>query len=96
MPRWARLGSPLVLVVLAWLLAASWQNESQASFARWIALGMTLGFIGDLFMARVLVKSALYLPFGMGAFAVGHLFYLAAMLGWLRHANDPFCRHGFL
>ena len=84
-----------MLVILAWMLAASWQHEAQASFARWIAFGMTLGFLGDLFMARILVKSALYLPLGMGAFAVGHLFYMAAMLGWLRHANDPFWQARF-
>lgn len=89
MPRWARLSASFVLVMVAWLLMLTWQSPYRMHYARWLALGMTFGFIGDLFMAKLLIRSALYLPFGMGAFAVGHLCYLAGMMQALRAVDMP-------
>ncbi len=77
MPRWTRLASSAVLVGLAWygygLAAASPVHR----FAFFIALGMTWGFVGDLYMARVLPSASRVLS-GMTTFGLGHLAYILA------------------
>src|SRR5688572_8608483 len=51
MPRWTRIGSSLVLVVAGW----SWVAFTlDSGYALLIAAGITLGFIGDLFMADLI------------------------------------------
>jgi hypothetical protein len=85
--RWARLGSSLVLVGLAWygyILAGALPSVRYAGF---IAAGMTLGFIGDLFMAKVLPAPNRVLG-GMAAFGIGHILYIVAIVtyapvGWI-------------
>jgi hypothetical protein len=78
-PLWGRLGSSLVLVVAGW----SWwwlaRSTPVASVALLIALGMTLGFIGDVFMARVLPVAEPVIG-GMSAFGLGHIAYIAGFL----------------
>jgi hypothetical protein len=69
-PRWARLGSSLALVVAAWMQGLP--SSSQVFLL--IAVGMTLGFIGDIFMARKNTLAA------MIVFGLGHLAYTAAFL----------------
>lgn len=66
-----------------------------ASYARAILLGMTLGFLGDLIMAR-LIPTPDRLIFGMLAFGLGHVAYLAALGGltmqlglWRPRVNVP-------
>ncbi len=79
MPTWTRMASSFTLVVVAW--ANYWLNRAtlDALFGFLIALGMTLGFIGDLFMARLIpVKD--YVIGGIGAFGLGHIAYIAALL----------------
>jgi hypothetical protein len=79
MPLWTRITSSLVLVVAAW----SWTFLGRAlethSFALLIALGMSAGFVGDLFMAGLMPGGRSVLG-GIGAFGLGHLFYIVAIL----------------
>ncbi len=56
-PTWARMGSSAALVMAAWSWAAVvWGGPAQA-YALWIALGMTLGFVGDLALADQLPET---------------------------------------
>jgi hypothetical protein len=75
MPTWTRLASSLVLVVAAWV----WLAVNRNSYTLLIAIGMTLGFIGDLFMARLLPVKEPVLG-GMAAFGLGHVAYIATFL----------------
>ncbi|WP_420641201.1 lysoplasmalogenase [Candidatus Leptofilum sp.] len=84
MPKWARLSSSAVLVLAGW----SWffitrQNEVN-SFVLWLAIGMTFGFLGDLFMAGVLPGGRNVLG-GMAAFGLGHVAYI---IGIWRFGNQ--------
>jgi uncharacterized membrane protein YhhN len=74
-----RMFSSLTLVIAGW----AWHFNApatQGDFPLWIALGMTFGFLGDLFMARLIVKRDEHVLFGMGAFGVGHVFYIIGLL----------------
>ena len=79
MPRWTRMASSAVLVLAAWSGYAVSRGTTASIFALLIAIGMTFGLIGDLFMARLLVV-AQYVLLGMGAFGLGHAAYIAAGL----------------
>lgn len=76
MPLWTRIASSGALVVLAWFLAA--RNPSPPHWL--LAAGMTLGFVGDLFMADLVPGKLPPVLGGMGAFGVGHIAYIAAGL----------------
>lgn len=80
MPRRRRMLSSLVLVAAGWSLAFFSRDTQAASFAALIALGMTLGFSGDLFMANLLPGPQPVLG-GMAAFGLGHVAYIAAGVG---------------
>jgi hypothetical protein len=80
-PRWARLGSSLVLVMLAWYGYLLVDTQSAERYALLIGVGISLGFAGDLFMARVLPAPNRVLA-GMGAFGLGHIAYIAAITGY--------------
>src|SRR5690242_12240839 len=72
MATWLRLASSAILVLAAW----SWyivarDTATVAEFTLLVALGMTLGFAGDLLLADVLPITQGFLA-GMGAFALGH------------------------
>jgi hypothetical protein len=87
MERSARLGSSLVLVILAWYGYILADGLSSVRYAGFIAAGMTLGFIGDLFMAKVLPAPNRVLG-GMGAFGISHILYIVAVItyapiGWI-------------
>jgi hypothetical protein len=79
MPRWTRIASSLVLVVAAWSWYASGRSEQTSAFALLLALGMSCGFVGDLFMAGLLPGGRSVIG-GMGAFGLGHIFYISAFL----------------
>lgn len=79
MPRSRRMLSSLMLVAAGWSLALFSRNTQAASYAALIALGMTLGFVGDLFMANLMPGSQPVLG-GMAAFGLGHVAYIAAGL----------------
>lgn len=86
MPASMRLPSSLVLVVAAWsgfLLVA----ENECAVALLVAVGMTLGFIGDLFMARVIPMQNNVLG-GIGSFGLGHVMYILAL--WQVEASAVF------
>ena len=75
-----RLASSLILVLAAW----SWYLVARGTpgvvkFALLVALGVTLGFLGDLLLANALPLKQGFLA-GMAAFALGHIAYIVAML----------------
>ena len=57
------------------------RDAGAASYATLIAIGITLGFIADLIMARLLRLSPRVL-WGMVVFGLGHIAYIAAILGY--------------
>lgn len=77
-PRWARMASSFTLVLGAWLWYAVSQGTQVVNLAVWLAIGMTLGFIGDLFMAE-LIPLKPHVLYGMAAFALGHIAYIYGM-----------------
>lgn len=79
LPVQTRILSSVMLVVAGWSWALFSRGTAAAGYATWIALGMTLGLLGDLFMARLLPAPEPVLA-GMGAFGLGHLAYIAAGL----------------
>jgi hypothetical protein len=91
MPTWTRLASSLVLVVAAWV----WLALNRNTYTLLIATGMTFGFIGDLFMARLLPVKEPVLA-GMAAFGLGHIAYIAAflLLGNQTGLNAAVSRYG--
>jgi hypothetical protein len=93
--RTSRLPTPLrmtlsVILVLAaaigWLAGA--RGTSVESYAALVCAGMAAGFAGDLVMARV-VRTPNRLIFGMAAFGIGHLLYLAALLQLTSQVDHP-------
>ncbi len=95
MPLWTRLVSSAVLVVLAWWLYAT---VDSSSFGLLIAVGMSFGFLGDLFMASLLPWPRPPVLGGMGSFGLGHVAYITAV--WQFSTNhghvDPLARWGSL
>ncbi len=78
MTLWGRLGSSAILVVAAW--SWWWQLHQQYNLTTLlIAIGMSLGFLGDLFMAHVFPINNNVLA-GMSAFGLGHVAYISAAL----------------
>ena len=80
MPQWMRLGSSLTLVAAAWTFALVLRGTPNSDLALLTAVGMTLGFVGDLFMAKLIIKSSESVLGGMGAFGLGHVAYIAALI----------------
>jgi hypothetical protein len=79
MPTWTRIGSSCILVVLAWSLYGFTRVGVLAPFSLLIALGMSLGWIGDIALAELLpVPQPLLL--GLCAFGIGHISYIAAFI----------------
>jgi hypothetical protein len=74
-PRWARMASSFCLVLGAWLWFAITQGTILDNLAAWLAIGMSLGFLGDLFMAE-LIPLQPHVLYGMGAFGLGHIAYI--------------------
>lgn len=79
-PTHLRMGSSAVLVILAWLIYIFVQDTIDHALPLWFALGMTLGFIGDLFMARLLIKQDHYVLAGIAAFGLCHVFYIIGLI----------------
>jgi hypothetical protein len=78
-PTPARMGSSFVLVVVGWTWYAFARTSRVGLYGLLIAVGMTFGFVGDLFMAGLVPFSDPILG-GMGSFGLGHIAYLAAMI----------------
>jgi hypothetical protein len=95
MPAWSRLASSAVLVVAAWSWYVVAGGGMAEGLALWVAVGMTLGFVGDLFMARLLPVRQPVIG-GMAAFGLGHVAYISGWLSWSNQAGltDPALRWG--
>jgi hypothetical protein len=76
-PTANRMLSSAVLVSAGWL----WGLSHDGNLALFIALGMTFGFLGDLFMAGLIIKDDKSVLGGMSAFGIGHIFYIIGILG---------------
>ncbi len=79
MPLRPRIASSLVLVVAGWCWFVTTRASTARPFALCIALGMTLGAAGDVCLANILPLKQPVLA-GMGAFGLGHVAYIAAIL----------------
>jgi hypothetical protein len=78
-PTACRMGSSVVLVAAGWWAFARWRGTRAGRFSLGIAVGMTLGAIGDFFNAGLLdfvpvVQGTLG---GIAAFGLGHIAYIA-------------------
>lgn len=80
MPTWTRMASSATLVVIAWLEYAFTRQSPLGRYALLIAVGMTLGLLGDLALAEVIALPQPVLG-GMAAFGLGHVAYMLAVLG---------------
>lgn len=80
MPRWTRMASSLTLVIAAWGYALLHRDSLYVEVVGLVAIGMTLGFVGDLFMAKPILRNDSYIFGGIGAFGLGHIAYIAAFL----------------
>jgi hypothetical protein len=78
LPRPLRMSLSAILVLAAFL---GWQSGARGTpaqlYAVLILMGMAAGFVGDLVLAQ-LIPVPNRLIFGMIAFGIGHLFYIAA------------------
>ncbi len=81
LPRPLRMASSVALVAFAWAWVALTEGQAQR-LGVFFALGMTLGFIGDLFMAKLIIKSDAHVLGGMGAFGLGHVAYIIGLLDY--------------
>ena len=81
LPGWTRLGSSAVLVVAAWSWLVAARRTKAVPYALGLAIGMTLGFVGDLFNAN---NKTL---FGIIAFGIGHISYIAAQV-WANRTGE--------
>lgn len=79
MPKWARLTSSFVLVVAGWSWYAFSRAQTNQNFALLVAIGMTFGFLGDLFMAGMMPGGRSVMG-GIGSFGLGHIFYITAFI----------------
>ncbi|MFN8530943.1 MAG: lysoplasmalogenase family protein [Anaerolineae bacterium] len=78
MPMWTRLISSLCLAVAGWLWWGLTQGTENALYTLPIAVGMSLSFIGDLFMAGLLTGTSNPIG-GMIAFGCGHVAYIVGI-----------------
>ncbi|MCS6844874.1 MAG: lysoplasmalogenase [Caldilineales bacterium] len=89
LPLGVRMGLSVTLVAaaaVAWLRGAA--GSSLEPYAFFLLLGMAFGLLGDLFMARLIVPAPNHVIFGILAFGVGHLWYIAAF-GQARQVLAP-------
>jgi len=88
-PTAARMGSSVALVIAAFYAYSLWRDAAVGRFALLIAIGMTLGTIGDFFNASLLD----FIPLkdgtlgGIIAFGLGHIAYIAGCLDLGRRAG---------
>ncbi|MBL8146539.1 MAG: lysoplasmalogenase [Anaerolineae bacterium] len=94
-PTPARMGSSAVLVVAAVVFALYAPGSLPLALT---ALGMALGLLGDLFMARLIVKSERFVFGGIAAFGLCHVAYIIALFaaGDALGATDALPRWGAL
>jgi len=75
-----RLGSSVVLILAGWVWYSACRGTGAGKYTLLIAIGMTLGALGDFFMSGLL-QQWIVLPKpelgGMTAFGLGHIVYIA-------------------
>lgn len=86
-PLWTRLASSFTLVVAAWLWFSITQGTSIGQLSTWLAIGMSLSFIGDIFMANILPIEP-YIIYGIAAFGIGHIAYILGFTNMGLQFND--------
>ncbi len=70
----------LSLLAAAWLI---WNGSAAPGYCRWIALGMSASFVGDLIMARLIPLPSRLIG-GMAAFGLAHALYIQGYLQTMR------------
>lgn len=97
MPVWTRMASSATLVVAAFSWYWFARDTAATSYALLIAIGMTFGFIGDLWLAGLLPGGRNVIG-GIAAFGLGHIFYIIAILrlGTAAGLTAPGARWGAL
>jgi hypothetical protein len=78
-PTWGRMASSLTLVAAAWSSYLSMRLTGLEPFGLLLAVGMSLGCIGDFFMARLIPIKEPVLG-GIAAFGLGHVAYITAFV----------------
>jgi hypothetical protein len=93
MSRRTRMASSFVLVAAAWLFIPIGQGSGLGPYPIFIAIGMTFGFLGDLFLAHLIPFKEHMLP-GMASFALGHVAYIVGglLLGGVLDLHAPALR----
>ena len=90
MSEYGRLGSSVVLVVAGWRWYLACRNTASVKYTLLIAIGMTLGAIGDFFMGGLL-DALIPLPSpvlgGMASFGLGHIIYITGCFEARRRAQ---------
>lgn len=79
MPTWTRMTSSVTLVIIAWLWWIITRNSDYSVISQHFAIGMTFGWLGDLFMAQ-LFSTKHYILGGIGAFSIGHIAYILGLI----------------
>lgn len=79
MPTWTRMASSAALTLIGWLGVYLFRPTPVGIYALLIAIGMSLGLLGDLILAQILALPQ-HTLFGMAAFGLGHIAYIAAAL----------------
>jgi hypothetical protein len=83
-----RLGSSMLLVLLAWGTRLEYRSARLHGLAGGVAVGMTLGCLGDFVMGEVLTWMPSPILSGMILFGLGHLAYqVGCELAWRRLAK---------
>jgi len=85
MPTWTRMTSSLTLVVISWLWWIFTHDTQYETLALTFAIGMTFGWLGDLFMAK-LIPLKNHVLGGIASFGLGHIAYIFG----LAHASNYF------
>ena len=89
MPTWTRMASSFTLVVAAWLWFSITQGTAIGQLSTWLAIGMSLSFIGDIFMANILPLQA-YVLYGILAFGLAHIAYIIGLSSIGLQFNENF------
>lgn len=97
MPLATRLLSSVVLVVAAWSWFAFCRGTQIERYSLLVALGMSFGLLGDLYMAGLIPLGNRVLG-GIAAFGIGHVLYISAFVGFgnQQGLNAPASRWGAL
>ncbi len=78
-PTWGRMFSSFTLVVAGWSWYVFSRGTPSEFYALLVAVGMMLGWVGDLFMARLIPMKEHVLG-GIGSFGLGHIAYIVAFV----------------